>query len=166
MHEPQEIKFVSFVSKMETSDNLLVNKQNSTTSLIQSQQRKFHFNYSNPGAFVFNTALIIVKHETGSNDFKCTSCTIEESGSCEHCKDLESKKDVFHLTFGNEDITTTATDNVSNSTGQIGLKEILISNFDRKFANSIGIDFVPMQVMSTQDLRFIPFEKIDSSYRK
>lgn len=55
---------------------------------------------------------------------------------------------------------------------RLGLREILISNFDPKFATRIGIkDFVPIQVMTShmdgeKDLDFIPFEDIDHSYPK
>jgi hypothetical protein len=55
---------------------------------------------------------------------------------------------------------------------RLGLREILISNYDPKFATKIGIkDFVPIQVMAShmegdKDLDFIPFEDIDHSYPK
>ena len=55
---------------------------------------------------------------------------------------------------------------------RLGLREILISNYDPKFATKIGIkDFVPIQVMTShmegdKDLDFIPFEDIDHSYPK
>ncbi len=114
-------------------------------------------------------SLILAKiHSQVLNDSKCNLCTDARLGVCEHFKEA-SKRDVFHLTSANDEMIT---DTASNTTGtgvqanQVGLREILVSNFDPKFASRIGIDFVPMQVMSTQDLRFIPFEKIDGSYPK
>jgi hypothetical protein len=105
-------------------------------------------------------------HSQILNDSKCNLCADTMLGTCEHFKEA-SKRDVFHLTSANNEMTTETASNITGTvTNQIGLREILVSNFDPKFATKIGIDFVPMQVMSTQDLRFIPFEKIDGSYPK
>ncbi len=117
--------------------------------------------------FSFEKNLVKI-HSEILNDTNCNLCAETRLGTSEHFKEI-SKRDVFHLTSANDEmITETISNNnrSANATNQVGLREILVSNFDPKFASRIGIDFIPMQVMSTQDLRFIPFEKIDGSYPK
>jgi len=100
--------------------------------------------------------------------------------------------DIFHLTSTNEDQTImkqrfnninnndvdyTSDERTTNtaveSEQKTDLREILLNNYDPRFAAKIGIrDFLPIEVMNnhldedSKPLEFIPFESIDQSYPK
>lgn len=119
---------------------------------------------------------------TKQREFKCLQHEITQ---CECCKNggtpitpastfiQPTKGDIFHLTSANEPPNDPPNSSVPGliEPSKISLREILISNFDPKFASKIGVkDFVPAQVMNNidkdKDLDFIPFEEIDHSYPK
>ena len=95
------------------------------------------------------------------------------------------KSDIFHLTEGEDRDDHSHSSNVINSNKIVSqsdneikiekhdLREILLSNYDPKFAAKIGIgDFIPIEIMNghldehAPPLEFIPFENIDKNYPK
>ena len=88
-------------------------------------------------------------------------------------KILNEKSDV---TFDKETTQTVDDDNDEKTCEeqyqeQPGLRELLISNYDARLADRIGVsDFLPIEVISRnndgKNLKFIPFEAIDNNYTK
>ncbi len=100
-----------------------------------------------------------------------------------------NENDIFHLTAGNDEVDGDGLSDLRRRQRmekqrsidfereeeelipQHDLRDILLANYDRKFAAKIGIpDFVPIEVISGQadrrPLEFIPFENIDKNYPK
>lgn len=134
-------------------------------------------------------AEMITPHEMSESrlkDMDMLKCLQNEIVACECCTQKattplqQESADIFHLTSTNEDqagkvpsteerTTNTAVDSEPKS----DLREILLNNYDPKFAAKIGIkDFIPIEVMNnhlddeSKPLEFIPFESIDHSYPK
>ena len=90
-----------------------------------------------------------------------------------------NKPAIFHLTATDEEIALYEARKLAQESESLvedekpDLKEILLRNYDPRFAARIGInDFVPVEVISEsldgteKKLDFIPFETIDQSYPK
>jgi hypothetical protein len=112
-------------------------------------------------------------------DIEMLKCLHNEIIKCECCINTE-KSEIFHLTATNEEnpIKMYLNDERTTNTAvepepKTDLREILLNNYDPKFAAKIGIkDFLPIEVMNnhldedSKPLEFIPFENIDQSYPK
>ncbi|RNA14250.1 Structure-specific endonuclease subunit SLX4 [Brachionus plicatilis] len=192
--EGREVKYVTFVAKInekssdgsstenaEKIENLKdkSNSQLATTEPIIQQDTKQSESVTDNTT---ETATIGTE--------KALECLHREIDECECCKYprapspsfVNQKHDIFHLTYVNNEknefshrknLNSLATETVSDQDQTSGLREILLSNYDPKFAAKIGIsEFVPVQIMTPQNngqlrnLEFIPFENIDSSYPK
>ncbi len=109
----------------------------------------------------------------------CECCINPSVTPSSHIK----SNDIFHLTSTNEDqplkrFNEYHHDERTNNTAleseqKTDLREILLNNYDPRFAAKIGIrDFLPIEVMNnhldedSKPLEFIPFESIDQSYPK
>ena len=91
-----------------------------------------------------------------------------------------NKPEIFHLTATDDEMALYEAQKVDDESKKLveaekrpDLKQILLRNYDPKFATRIGIkNFVPVEVMSDavdgteRKLEFIPFETIDQSYPK
>ena len=224
--EPKEVKFMSFVKKLDENISVPATvEQSETIRRITSSEKE-----ADKKSIAFTTSEEPNQEEekldtldTTNKQIKQTKCLHTDNYQCECCKyppspmvsftnnnqtnNINNKRDIFHLTSAHTDIlptfTTTNTviedsqttlnkltnpQNTTLTTNQeaegeledpllieekrLGLREILISNYDPKFATKIGIrDFLPIQVMTShlegeKDLDFIPFEDIDHSYPK
>lgn len=125
--------------------------------------------------------------QSAMKDIDILKCLHNEIVTCECCINKSGtpsshprSADIFHLTSTNEDnplksfINDERTTNTAVEAEQKpDLREILLNNYDPKFAAKIGIrDFLPIEVMNnhldedSKPLEFIPFENIDHSYPK
>ena len=120
-------------------------------------------------------------------DIEMLKCLHNEIIKCECCINRDNnmpsstqKSEIFHLTATSEEdpIRMYLHDERTTNTAvepepKTDLREILLNNYDPKFAAKIGIrDFLPIEVMNnhldedSKPLEFIPFEIIDQSYPK
>lgn len=119
-----------------------------------------------------------------ADDAIMCECFINNNTHNEHpTTPMTPQNDIFHLTAGDEDENVIHhvkkhrsidfTQEEAELIPQSSLRDILLNNYDPKFAKKIGItDFVPVEVMNGQNdpnakpLEFIPFENIDRNYPK
>lgn len=194
--ESKDVKFVSFVKKLDEikPSSAKPEREKSSDKSVKVLESSKHIE-SEKELEVDKVPNEIVKEKKIESEkepsqteivFKCLH---DEIILCECCRYtntpstsfVQAKRDIFHLTSASTDdqarpnnfIHRTKLSNISESKQSqqhVGLREILISNYDPKFASKIGIkDFIPIQVMTSQikqDLEFIPFEQIDQSYAK
>ena len=120
-------------------------------------------------------------------DIEMLKCLHNEIIKCECCittnnndNNKNNRSEIFHLTATNDEngFKSYLNDERTTNTAvepepKTDLREILLNNFDPKFAAKIGIrDFLPIEVMNnhleedSKPLEFIPFENIDQSYPK
>lgn len=193
LSDGREVKYVTFVAKLKeisADESVTQNKEKSdvseekiksktTSSVEQDNEQSISAVTDN---FTENST---IKTE------KVLECLHKEINECECCKYprapspsfVNQGNDIFHLTYVNDDKNTEnldrknfnsiTTETVSDQVQPAGLREILLSNYDPKYAARIGVnEFVPVQIMTPQNdgqlknLEFIPFETIDSSYPK
>ena len=121
-----------------------------------------------------------------ADDAIMCECLMHNNTQNEHpTTPMTPQNDIFHLTAG-EDTDENGvsvlikkrrsidfTQEEAELIPQASLREILLNNYNPRFAKKIGIvDFVPIEVMNGQTdpnakpLEFIPFENIDRKYPK
>lgn len=193
--EGREVKYVTFIAKIREKK---IDSSEPQTSLVETLEEKTlsHMTVSETindkeTKQSDNLTENFTETEQTSQTTKLLRCLNNEIIECECCRFPRTpspsfvKNDIFHLTYVNEEhknsddvrknLVSIATDPSPKPepTPAVGLREILLNNYDPKFAAQIGIrDFVPLQLMTSQangqsnDLEFIPFENIDSSYPK
>lgn len=196
--ENKDLKFVSFVKKIE---ELPRDDKSSTKEEVKSE--KSEEKSALPAPSEIKEEEKSIENKTTSDDkeisesnttSKIFKCLHNEITMCECCKYPQTPRptfiqnnddEIFHLTSTGVEVenqkplsksTLPKKSNIASTATQsqhLGLREILIANYDPKFASKIGIhDFIPIQVMTSslngemKDLEFIPFENIDSSYPK
>lgn len=198
LSDGREVKFVTFVAKIKeiSADELL--KQNSekcqvleekTVAKIDSNDQQ-----DNKQSDTTQNMSVVTDNYTETSTLRTENvleCLHKEINECECCKCprapspsfVNQGKDIFHLTYVNDDkknensdcknLNSTIAETVSDQDRPPDLREILLSNYDPKYAERIGInEFVPVQIMTPENdgqlknLEFIPFESIDSRYPK
>lgn len=198
--ENKEVKFVSFVQKLEHSSSKISLPKDETEKKLEIESPSPLTNIDMK-VIITSTKTLETTNSAmaGNND-----CSQDEIILCECCKYTpltptptllkqpnNSRNEIFHLTETDSQLTaqqqqkphqsnwnrneTIVSENEPSSMTfetKLDLKEILLTNYDPKFARKIGIkDFLPIQLMSSSnaskaELEFIPFEKIDQKYPK
>ncbi len=138
-------------------------------------------------------------NDTDMKQIEMYRCLHNEIAECDCCKNnhpttpiTPNENDIFHLTGGGEEADEEGVSEFQRRRQKIekqrsidfereeeellpqhDLREILLANYDKKFAAKIGIpNFIPIEIISGQassdgkPLEFIPFEDIDRSYPK
>lgn len=191
----REVKYVTFVAKIkekntdgsseEKSDNFEEKTQSQFTTSEQLHNQETNQTKQSESTTDNATETATVRTE---KDLECLHKEINECECCNYPRApspsfVQQRNDIFHLTYVNDEnkneylhrknLNSLATETVSDQDQTVGLREILLSNYDPQFASRIGINnFVPLQIMTPQNngqlknLEFIPFENIDSSYQK
>jgi arginine deiminase len=110
-----------------------------------------------------------IKSDTGENQSKIDIFHLTETNDQQKSADNQQETDQNYI----ESQKTTDLIEQPDHNQSMNLRNILITNYDPKFASKIGVkEFVPIQIIcksiegNDDTIEFIPFEKIESSYPK
>ena len=118
-----------------------------------------------------NSSSSAIKSDTGENQSKTDIFHLTETNDQPNSADNQQETDQNYIE--SQKTTDLIEQEQPDSNQSMNLRNILITNYDPKFASKIGVkEFVPIQILcksiegNDDTIEFIPFEKIENSYPK
>lgn len=114
-----------------------------------------------------------LKSDIGDNQSKTDIFHLTETNNLPNSADNQQENDQNYIEQQKTSDSMIENEEQLDSNRLMNLRNILITNYDPKFASKIGVkEFVPVQILcksiegNDDTIEFIPFEKIESSYPK